>query len=293
MSELKKIAVTTDTNSGLMPCQYDDKGLFVLPMPFVIEGEAMLESVTLSREDFYVNLKADKSISTSQPSVTEVTDFWSDILKEYDQIVHIPTSSLLSNACSTAQALAKDFDGKVFVVDNLRISEPLKQSAFDAVKLRDNGKTAEEIKAYLESTAGDYELFVSLDSMKYLKKGGRVSPTVATIGSMLKLRPVLKLANGKLEKFAIPRTMQKASELIKTAIATDLKEKYKEYAEKGEMRIGLVYGEDAKDTETLKEELEKLFPSVPVLDSAPMSLSIACHVGPNVIALGLIRIVND
>ena len=293
MSETKKIAVTTDTNSGLMPRQYDDQGLFVLPMPFVIEGESMLESVTLSRENFYVSLKADKNISTSQPSVTEVTDFWSEILKEYDQIVHIPTSSLLSNACSTAQTLAKDFEDKVFVVDNLRISEPLKQSAFDAVKLRDSGKTAEEIKAYLESTAGDYELFVSLDSMKYLKKGGRVSPTVATIGSMLKLRPVLKLANGKLEKFAIPRTMQKASELIKTAIATDLKEKYKEYVEKGEMRIGLIYGEDAKDTDALKTELEQLFPSVPVLDSAPMSLSIACHVGPNVIALGLIRVVND
>ncbi len=293
MSETKKIAVTTDTNSGLMPRQYDDKGLFVLPMPFVIEGESMLESVTLSRENFYVSLKADKNISTSQPSVTEVTDFWSEILKEYDQIVHIPTSSLLSNACSTAQTLAKDFEDKVFVVDNLRISEPLKQSAFDAVKLRDSGKTAEEIKAYLESTAGDYELFVSLDSMKYLKKGGRISPAVATIGSMLKLRPVLKLANGKLEKFAIPRTMQKASELIKTAIATDLKEKYKEYVEKGEMRICLVYGEDAKDTDALKTELEKLFPSVPVLDNAPMSLSIACHVGPNVIALGLIRVVND
>ncbi len=293
MSEIKKIAVTTDTNSGLMPNSYDKEGLFVLPMPFIVEGEAMLESVTLSREIFYENLRADKNISTSQPSVTEVTDFWSDILKDYDQIVHIPTSSLLSNAYSTAESLAKDFDGKVFVVNNLRISEPLKQSAFDAVKLRKQGKTAEEIKEYLESTAGDYEVFASLDSMKHLKKGGRISPAVATIGSILKLRPVLKLADGKLEKFAIPRTMQKASELIKTAIATDLKEKYKEYVEKGEMRICLVYGENAKDTDALKAELEKLFPSVPVLDSAPMSLSIACHVGPNVIALGLIRVVND
>lgn len=292
MSEIKKIAVTTDTNSGLLPLKYDNQGLFVLPMPFIIDGEVMLESVTLSRENFYENLRADKNISTSQPSVTEVTEFWDKLLKEYDQIVHIPTSSLLSNACSTAQSLAKDYENKVFVVDNLRIAEPLAQSAFDAVRLRDSGKSAQEIKEYLEKTASDYELFVSLDSMKHLKKGGRISPAVATIGSMLKLRPVLKLASGKLEKFAIPRTMQKASELIKTAIAEDLKGKYKEYADKGEMRICLVYGEDKTATDELKVELEKLFPSVPVLDSAPMSLSIACHVGPNVLAFGLIRVVN-
>lgn len=293
MSEIKKIAVTTDTNSGMMPHDNEAQGIFVLPMPFIVEGEAMLESVTLSREEFYENLRSDKSISTSQPSVTEVTEFWSEILKEYDEIVHIPTSSLLSNSYSTALALSKDFEGKVHVVDNRRISEPLKQSAFDAAKLRDQGKTAEEIKAYLEETGGDYGVYVSLDSMRYLKKGGRVSPAVAAIGSMLKLRPVLKLANGKLEKFATPRTMQKAADIIKTAIATDLKEKYKEYADKGEMRICLIYGENAKDTDALKAEIEKLFPSVPVLDCAPMSLSVACHVGPNVVAMGVVRVVND
>ena len=170
---MNKIALTTDTNSGMFPGEMQENGVFVLPMPFIIDGVSMLESVELSREHFFEKLKSDANISTSQPSVAEVTDFWTDILKEYDEIVHIPTSSLLSNSCATAQTLAKEFDGKVHVVDNLRISAPLKASVMDAVKLRDRGLTAEEIAKTLEDTACDYSVYVSTESIHYLKTSSR------------------------------------------------------------------------------------------------------------------------
>ena len=288
--ETKKIAVTTDTNSGMMPHEYENQGVFVLPMPFVINGVSMLESIELSRKEFYKQLKSDANISTSQPSTSEVSEFWAKILKEYDEIVHIPTSSYLSSSCATAQMLAKEFGGKVHVVDNHRISVVLKQSVFDAVSLRDQGKGAEEIVKILEESRSDYTLYCAVESMKYLKKGGRVSPAAATIGSILKLRPVLSLKDGKLERFALPRTTPKAYETLKTAIVKDLKERFKEYAERGEMRICAIFGEDQSEVELLCKELQKLCPNIPFLFNDAMSLSIACHTGPSTVALACMRV---
>ena len=286
---MNKIAVTTDTNSGMFPGEMQENGVFVLPMPFIIDGASMLESVELSREHFFEKLKSDASISTSQPSVAEVTDFWTDILKEYDEIVHIPTSSLLSNSCATAQTLAKEFDGKVRVVDNLRISAPLKASVMDAVKLRDRGLTAEEIAKTLEDTACDYSVYVSTESIHYLKKGGRISAAAAAIGSILKLRPVLHLYAGKLDKHATPRTEQKSMEIMLASIESDLKERFKEYTDKGEMRICVIYGEKKEATEPYLTEIKKRFPDIPVIFNDPMSLSVSCHTGPGSVALGCVR----
>lgn len=286
----KKIAITTDTNSGMMPHEYDDKGIFVLPMPFVVDNESFLESVDLSRADFYEKLKGESKITTSQPSVGDVSDFWTEILKEYDQIVHIPTSSYLSNACATAQNLAKDFDGKVFVVDNHRISAPLKWSAFDAATLRERGKSAEEIAQILTEQSADYSIYLSLESMEYLKRGGRISAAVAAIGSILKLRPVLQIKGAAIEKFGLPRTPAKAKELMKNALLDDLSGKFKEYAEKGEMRLIIVYGENEQDALDLQAEVQKHFPKIEFLAPNPMSLSVACHTGPNTIAICLIRV---
>ena len=290
MEQLKKIAVTTDTNSGLMPHELDEQGIFVLPMPFVVDNECFLESVDLSRADFYEKLKGDSKITTSQPSVGDVSEFWTNILKEYDKIIHIPTSSYLSAACATAQTLAQDFNGKVYVVDNHRISAPLKWSALDAAKLRDQGKTAEAIVNILTEQSADYSVYLSLDSMEYLKKGGRVSSAVAAIGSILKLRPVLQIKGAGIEKFALPRTIAKANLLMKEALLDDLANKFKDYAEKDEMRLIVVYGENEKDAVALQREVEKYFPNVPFLAPNPMSLSVACHTGPNTIAICLIRV---
>lgn len=292
MENLKKIAITTDTNSGMLPHENESEGIFVLPMPFVIDSVSLLESVDITREEFYQKLLSGSKVSTSQPSVTDVTEFWSKILEEYDEIVHIPTSSYLSNSCATAQALAKDFNGKVTVVDNHRISVSLKSSVFDAAKLRDSGKTSAEIAQYLESTAADYSIYFSLESMEYLKRGGRVSPAVAAIGSILKLRPILHLGGEKLDKFALPRTLVKAKELMKSAIAKDLSEKFQKYSDNGEMRLVVVHGENKEDAESFQAEVEKLFPNIPFLWCDPMSLSIACHTGPGTIAVGCIRVVK-
>ena len=291
---MKKIAITTDTNSGMIPNETDEQGIFVLPMPFVIDGTSLLESVELSRENFYDKLISDANISTSQPSVSEVSEFWLDILKNYDEIVHIPTSSVLSNSCSTAMAIAKqdEFAGKVFVVDNRRISIALKSSVLDAAKLREQEKSSEEIKAYLENTASDYSIYLSIENMKYLKKGGRVSPAVAAIGSMLKLRPVLHLGGDKLEKFAIPRTLLKAKETIINAVHKDLTTHFKDALANGEMKLCMAYANNPDDAKTFQTEVEKRFPNVCVLCNDPISLSIACHTGPATIALGCIRVVK-
>ncbi len=291
---MKRIAITTDTNSGMIPHEMDEQGIFVLPMPFVIDGTSLLESVELSRDNFYDKLISDANISTSQPSVTEVSEFWLDILKNYDEIVHIPTSSVLSNSCSTAMAIAKqeEFAGKVFVVDNRRISIALKSSVLDAAKLREQGKSSEEIKAYLENTASDYSIYLSIENMKYLKKGGRVSPAVAAIGSMLKLRPVLHLGGDKLEKFAIPRTLLKAKETIINAVNKDLTTNFKDALANGEMKLCIAYANNPDDAKTFQAEVEKRFPNVSVLCNDPISLSIACHTGPATIALSCIRVVK-
>ncbi|MBQ8291948.1 MAG: DegV family protein [Clostridia bacterium] len=290
---MKKIAITTDTNSGMFPNEADTIGLFVLPMPFVIDGEPKLDGIDFTRTEFYEKLKGTSTITTSQPSVGEVSEFWRNILKDYDQIVHIPTSSQLSASCATAQNLAKEeeFAGKVFVVDNLRISFALKQSAYDAVALRDKGLSAEEIAKELDARKLDYAFYFSLESMEYLKRGGRISPAVAAIGSMLKLRPVLRVHEGKLEKFALPRTLQKAKDTMKTATQKDLAEKFKN-VDTSELAMYIAYGETTTETDVFKEELFKLFPNVPFVSQEPMSLSVACHTGPGTFAVGICRIVK-
>ena len=215
--DMKKIAITTDTNSGMIPHEQDDKGIFVLPMPFVVDGESLLDRVDLSLDDFYVKLIGGAKVSTSQPSAADVSEFWTEILKEYDEIVHIPTSSFLSAACSTAQALSAEFGGKVRVVDNHAISLALRASVINAATLRDKGLSTEEIATTLESMTNDYSVYFSLHGMEYLKRGGRISAAAAAIGSILKLRPVLHLNDGKLEKFATPRTPVQAKEFSASA----------------------------------------------------------------------------
>lgn len=201
---MAKTAIVTDSNSGITQREGKEAGIFVLPMPFLINDTSYFEDINLTQEEFYVHLRdAAANVSTSQPSIGDLLDFWNDILKEYDEIVHIPMSSGLSQSCATATALAKDFGGKIHVVNNQRISVTLKESVFDALKLRDQGKTAVEIKDYLEQTRLDSSIYIALDTMKYLKKGGRVTPAAAAIGSILKIKPVLQIQGEKLDKFAL------------------------------------------------------------------------------------------
>ncbi len=290
---MAKTAIVTDSNSGITQAEGKEAGIFVLPMPFLIDGNPYLEDIDLTQSEFYKHLeKKDTSVSTSQPSIGDLSDFWNDILKTYDEILHIPMSSGLSQSCATATALAKDFGGKVHVVNNQRISITQKESVFDAKKLLERGKNAAEIKDYLEATKLDSSIYIAVDTMKYLKKGGRVTPAAAAIGSILKIKPVLQIQGDKLDKFALARSLSKAKEIMKEAIRKDLNVRFKSLVEEGEMTISVAHTNNYGEADIFVEELKEMFPDVPFRFSDPLSLSVACHIGPGALAVGCTRIVK-
>lgn len=293
--ECKKIAITTDTNSGMIPGDMNDRGVFVLPMPFTLDGTDYLEIVDISHESFWEQFNEKSVVSTSQPSIGNLSDFWSDILKDYDEIVHIPTSSSLSNSFFTAQNLAKEFDGKIKVVDSRRISIILRELVVSVANFRDQGKTSDELVALVEEIREDYSLYFSLKTMEYLKRGGRVSPTAAAIGSILKIKPILKMRDGKLEKSAaVPE--RKATETMKKSIANDLATKFKDLADKGEVAISCAYTNNPEEAraymEDLKTFLQKDFPNVVYHFEDPISISVACHSGPGTYGFSLSKIIK-
>lgn len=287
----QKIAIVTDSNSGLLP-KDAPSDVFVLPMPFLINGEPYLENINLTQSEFYQLLDYQAAVSTSQPSIGDITDLWTELLSKYDAIVHIPMSSGLSQSCATASNLAKEFDGKVFVVDNHRISVSLKHSILDAVTLREQGKSAAEIKEYLENTAFDGSIYIAVDTMKYLKKGGRVTPAAAMIGTILKLKPILQIHGDKLDKYALPRNMQKAKELIKDALRTDIENTYAQYAANGELELSVAYTKNEELGIQFIDELQKAFPQLPVRFCDPLSLSVSCHIGPGALGVAITRVIK-
>lgn len=289
-----KIAITTDSNSGILMNEGKDRGIFVLPMPFLIGGECYFENVSLSQEEFYGKLTENAEVSTSQPSVGELTDFWTEVLKSYDCLVHIPMSSSLSQACASATSLAnsEEFAGKVFVVDNRRISVTMKQSVYDAAALRDQGKGAVEIKEYLEETAACSSIYIAVDTMKYLKKGGRVTPAAAMIGSILKIKPILQIHGEKLDKYALVRGSIKAKETLKAAMKHDLETSLSQFVQSGELALYVAHTNNAAEAESFAAELKTLFPNIPVTYCDPLSLSVSCHIGPGSLAIACARFVK-
>ena len=219
-----KIAVVTDSNSGITQAQAKEMGVAVLPMPFMIDGETYYEDITLTREQFYQRLKDNADIATSQPTPDSILKMWDKLLKEYDQIIHIPMSSGLSGSCSTAMMLAgeDEYEGKVFVVDNRRISVTQYQSVKDAQMLAAMGMDGTQIKKRLEETAADSVIFITVDTLKYLKKGGRITPAAAALGTLLKIKPVLIILGEKLDSFAKARTMKQAKTMMMNAIQKEL-----------------------------------------------------------------------
>ena len=290
MKTIKKIAITTDSNSGILPEEYKDKGVFVLPMPFLIDGEPYFENVNLTQYGFYQLLENNANVSTSQPSVGELTDFWTNVLKEYDEIVHIPMSSGLSKSCENASRLAEDFEGRVFVVDNRRISVTLKQSVVDATVLRDGGMSASEIKEYLESHAADSSIYIAVDTMKYLKKGGRVTPAAAAIATVLKIKPVLSIRGEKLDKYALTRTPQKAKDAMKLAMKKDMETTFASFVDNGEMVLYVAHTNSPEEAEKFAAEVRAFFPNIPVTFCDPLSLSVSCHIGPGALAIACARV---
>lgn len=279
---MSKVAIVTDSNSGITQKRGEELGIYVLPMPFFIDGELYLEDITLSQEQFYEKLGADSEISTSQPSPGDVMDLWDKLLEDYDEIVCIPMSSGLSSTCETALSLAQDYDEKVQVVNNQRISVTQEQSVYDAIKLRDEGKSAAEIRQVLEKEKMQASIYVTVDTLKYLKKGGRITPAAAAIGTVLNLKPVLQIQGEKLDAFAKVRGWKAAKKTMLNAIEKDLTDRFADV--KDQMVLGMAYTCSKEEADEWKKEIQTRFPEYELVES-PLSLSIACHIGPGAMAV--------
>lgn len=279
---MAKIAIVTDSNSGITQAQAKELGVYVIPMPFIIDEKAYFEDVNLTQEEFYQKLTEDADISTSQPSPESVMDLWEKLLKEYDEVVYIPMSSGLSGSCQSAMIFAQDYDDKVQVVDNQRISVPLLQSVLDAKKLAEEGKNAVEIKNLLEEDKLNSSIYIMLDTLYYLKKGGRITPAAAAVGSLLRLKPVLTIQGEKLDAFAKARTASQGKTMMINAIKNDINTRFG-----GDYRnvyIEMAYTQDLEAAENYKAEVQEAFPEAEIL-MAPLSLSVACHIGPGALAV--------
>lgn len=279
---MKKIAIVTDSNSGITQEMGKSMGIYVIPMPFFIDGELFLEDITLTQEEFYKRLGDNSDISTSQPSPGEVMECWDELLKEYDEIVHIPMSSGLSSTCLAAQSLSQEYEGKVCVVDNQRISVTQKQSVEDAIVLRDAGKSASEIKEILEAEKLQASIYITVDTLKYLKKGGRVTPAAAALGTVLNLKPVLQIQGEKLDAFSKVRGWKAAKRTMLKAIEKDLEERFSEVRE--DMVLGMAYTCSKEEAQEWKQEIAEKFPEYEIVEG-PLSLSVACHIGPGAMAV--------
>ena len=279
---MKKIAIVTDSNSGITQEMGKSMGIYVIPMPFFIDGELFLEDITLTQEEFYKRLGDNSDISTSQPSPGEVMECWDELLKEYDEIVHIPMSSGLSSTCHAAQSLSQEYEGKVCVVDNQRISVTQKQSVEDAITLREAGKSAAEIKEILEAEKLQASIYITVDTLKYLKKGGRITPAAAALGTVLKLKPVLQIQGEKLDAFSKVRGWKAAKRTMLKAIEKDLEERFSEVRE--DMVLGMAYTCSKEEAQEWKQEIAEKFPEYEIVEG-PLSLSVACHIGPGAMAV--------
>jgi len=286
-----KVAIVTDSNAGITQKEADSiENLRVLPMPFTIEGEEYFEDINLSQEEFYKKLlDEDASISTSQPSIASVTEIWDELLKEYDQVVHIPMSSGLSMSCETATNFAKEYDGKVFVVNNRRISVTQKQSVYDALKLAAEGKDGKEIEKILVETSMDSSIYIMVSTLKYLKRGGRVTPAAAAIGTLLKIKPVLQIQGGKLDTYAKVMNEKVARLKMIEAAKHDLETRFKELYEKGEMRLAVAYTNCIDKANDFAQEIKNAIPNVDIISIDPLSLSVSCHIGSGALAVAVTR----
>ena len=280
--KMKKIAIVTDSNSGITQEMGKSMGIYVIPMPFFIDGELFLEDITLTQEEFYKRLGDNSDISTSQPSPGEVMECWDELLKEYDEIVHIPMSSGLSSTCHAAQSLSQEYEGKVCVVDNQRISVTQKQSVEDAITLREAGKSAAEIKEILEAEKLQASIYITVDTLKYLKKGGRITPAAAALGTVLNLKPVLQIQGEKLDAFSKVRGWKAAKRTMLKAIEKDLEERFSEVRE--DMVLGMAYTCSKEEAQEWKQGIAEKFPEYEIVEG-PLSLSVACHIGPGAMAV--------
>jgi DegV family protein with EDD domain len=279
---MSKVAILTDSNSGITQAEAKELGVYVIPMPFYINEQLYYEDIDLTQEQFYEKLTQGGEITTSMPITGNLIDLWDKLLKDYDQVVYIPMSSGLSSSCATAQMLSEDYDGRVVVVDNHRISVTQKLSALEAKKLADMGKTAEEIRDALMEIKAASTIYITVDTLEYLKKGGRLTPAVAAIGSLLKIKPVLSIYGEKLDKFAMARTMKQAKSIMIDALKKDM-QNVLHTDNLDDVIISIAHTQNQEAAEKFREELLAEFPGKEIWID-PLSLSVSCHIGPGALA---------
>ena len=279
------VAIVTDSNSGISQAEGKELGIYVIPMPFLVDGKLYFEDVDMNKEQFYHFLESDADLSTSQPSPGDVMDLWDKLLKEYDEIVHIPMSSGLSASCATAMGLAQEYDGKVQVVDNQRISVTMQQSVMDAKHLAAAGKSAAQIKEILEKEALESSIYLVVDTLKYLKKGGRITPAAALLGSALNLKPILQIQGEKLDAYKKVRGMKAAKKNMLDAMKKDVEGRFADYVAKGQLNLHVAYTTDEETAKQWMEEVQNAFPDLTITRMDPLSFSITCHTGPGVLAI--------
>lgn len=286
------VAIVTDSNSGISQAEGKELGIYVIPMPFLVDGKLYFEDVDINKEQFYHFLENDADLSTSQPSPGDVMDLWDKLLKEYDEIVHIPMSSGLSASCSTAMGLARDYDGKVQVVDNQRISVTMQQSVMDAKHLVAAGKSAAQIKEILEKEALESSIYLMVDTLKYLKKGGRITPAAALLGSALNLKPILQIQGDKLDAYKKVRGVKAAKKNMLEAMKKDVEGRFSDYVTKGQLKLHVAYTTDEETARQWKEEVQSVFPNIAISRMDPLSFSVTCHTGPGVLAIAASHVLD-
>lgn len=285
-----RTAIITDTNSGISNEMAKELGIYILPMPFSISGKEYLEGVDLDKETFFERQIGGADIYTSQPSILSISELWDSLLKEHDEIVHIPMSSGLSGSYQTARMLSMEdkYSGKVFVVDNNRISITQLRATLDAKEMVDKGYSAMEVAEFLEKTKYDATIYVTVDTLKYLKKGGRITPAVAAIGTLLKIKPVLTIQGDKLDKWNKARTMKQARAMMINAIKNDILDKFDD-ADGSKSDIFIVHSNTEDLAKDYMDEVRNAFPNTGEIKIYDLSLSIVTHVGPGTIALAAVK----
>jgi len=286
---LLKVAIMTDSNSGITQEQAKGLGVYVVPMPFTIGGEEYFEGINLSQEQFYEKLLQDEEIATSQPSPEYLLNLWNELLEEYEELVYIPMSSGLSGSCQTAMALAMDFDGRVHVVDNQRISVTLRSSVLDALAMIDQGMNGAQIKARLEEEKLEASIYITVGTLKYLKKGGRITPAAAAVGSMLRIKPVLQIQGEKLDAYSKARTMSHAKTTMIEALRNDIETRFGG-VDAHQVYLYIAHTNHEAEALKFKAEVEEAFPGYQVRWTEPLPLSVSCHIGDGALGLGCSRI---
>lgn len=282
-----RIAIMTDSNSGISQEEAGKLGITVLPMPFYIDGELYREGISLSQEMFYSRMVAGADITTSQPAPGEVMEAWDALLAKHDEVLYLPMSRGLSSSCESAIMLAESYKGRVQVVDNLRLSVTQRQAVLDAIALSERGMSAAEIRLRLEAAKRDANIFVIVDTLKYLKKGGRISPAAAAIGTLLSIKPVLQIHDGRIDAYAKCRGKKAAKQMMIDALRKDLEARFPEALHAGKIHLMAAYSANPENIEEAlawKWELERAFPGLPV-HMDPVTMSVACHGGPGALAV--------